>query len=259
MGSMQQTAEQNYSQHAVVVAAVDIPARAQITADMIVRVVKPAWILEPDTIEDPNKAIGSVALINIPSKAALTASKIGRPNDLGLPVQVTSGMRAVTISIDKVKGIAGLIEPGDRVDVMSIPPGSAPDGYATTILRGLRVLAVGTTIDSPSATPGPQDQNSTTVTLEVTPRQGELLANADATTSLRLALRSPKEPIRSLPVGRLPQPAVFQMLPAIGGAALPPPAPVQAVVPTQAPRFARVANSPKPGIQIIDGDRLVQP
>lgn len=254
---MQQAAEHNYSQHAVVVAAVDIPARTQITAEMITRVVKPAWILEPDTIEDPSKAIGSVALINIPNTAALTASKLGRPNDLGLPVQVRAGMRAVTISIDKVKGIAGLIEPGDRVDVMSIPPGSAPGGYASTILRGLRVLAVGTTIDTPSSTPGPQDQNSTTVTLEVTPRQGDLLANADATTSLRLALRSPKEPIRSLPVEPLPQSMADQLLPPL--AAVPLPAPVQSIVSPQASRLTTPAHSPKPGIEIIDGDRLVHP
>jgi pilus assembly protein CpaB len=113
-------------------------------------------------------------------------------------------MRAVSVQIDKVKGVSGLIEPGDYVDVIADPPKASNEPPpASAILRGVRVLAIGDSLEYSSATPSPQEANSTTVTLEVTPKQADLLVMADLNTTLRLALRSPKEPLNSEPVEAL--------------------------------------------------------
>jgi pilus assembly protein CpaB len=180
---------------------------------------------------------------------------VGQPADVGLPVRLSPGKRAVSIQIDKVKGISGLLQPGDRVDVIAIPQrGSGNDlPPAATILRGIRVLAIGTSLESSSATPSPEEANSTTVTLEVTPHQADLLASADQNTVIRLALRSPREPLNSEPTESLQLPA------AQVAAAQPPPqqqAPAQPV-PAPLPQPARAEPYPPHGsIMIIDGDRI---
>lgn len=193
------------------VAVQQIPPRVRITAAMVKRALRPEAAIEPDALSQPQQAVGSLSLIAIPAGSTITASKIGSPIDVGLPVQITPGMRAVSIGVNPVEDVAGLIQPGDRVDVIAIPPrqGQAPPP-ASAILRGVRVLAVGQSIEYNSATPSPAGQNSSTVTLEVTPKQADLLAMADLNTTLRLALRSPKEPINSEPVEALHFPSPMQ-------------------------------------------------
>ena len=75
----------------------------------------------------------------------LTSSEIGTNVASALPVRLQPGMRAVSIPVDRVKDVAGLIQPGDRVDVIAIPPArsNGPPPKAVTIFRAVRVLAVG--------------------------------------------------------------------------------------------------------------------
>lgn len=204
LSGLQRQANGDSAPRTILVAAQDIPARVPITAAMITRATRPASAVEPDALSDPAQVVNSLSLITIPAGSTVTQSKIGNPTDVGLPVRLKPGMRAVSVQIDKVKGISGLVEPGDRVDILADPPKSgAIPPPASTILRGVRVLAIGDTLEYSSATPSPQEQNSTTVTLEVTPKQADLLVMADINSTLRLALRSPKEPLNSLPTEAL--------------------------------------------------------
>jgi hypothetical protein len=116
------------------------------------------------------------------------------------------------------------------------------------------VLAVGTNLEDPTATPSPEEMASATVTLEVNPKEADMLAWADANSNLRLALRSPREPIRSEPVeeltlmGNSAAPAIGPPAPLIGPPALvPPPAPAVA------------ARAPASAVQIIVGDEIATP
>lgn len=234
----------------VVIATADIPARSRISATMLRTEARVAS--QPDAIGDPAQAAGALALVTIPAGSQLTASQIASNPNESLPVRLQSGMRAVSIGIDRVKGVSGLIQPGDRVDVIAIPPkvGDSPP-KAATILRGIRVLAIGSTIESASATPSPDEQNAATVTLEVNPKQADLLSWADSNSTLRLALRSPREPIRSEAIEQLSFGASNAPL------SLPPPAPVPAL-----PAFAMPAAAAPPvrsesGVQVIDGDQIV--
>jgi pilus assembly protein CpaB len=175
-------------------------------------------------------------------------------------VRLQTGMRAVSIPIDRVKGVSGLVQPGDRVDVIAIPPRQANQPpTAVTILRGIRVLAIGTTLESASATPSPDEQNATTATLEVNPKQADLLAMADVNTTLRLALRSPEEPIRSEETEEIVWANASQSQPAPAPA--PPAAPiaaVPAVPPLAAPNSGSHGDWPS-NVQLIVGDQLLAP
>lgn len=204
LSSLQRQTNGNSAPRAVYVAAQEIPARVTITPQMLTRVERPASAVDPNAISDASQAVGALTLITIPAGSSITSAMVGHPSDVGLPVRLAPGMRAVSVQIDKVKGVSGLIQPGDRVDVIADPPktGAQPPP-AAAILRGVRVLAIGSSLEYNSATPSPQEANSTTVTLEVTPKQTDLLVMADINTTLRLALRSPRESLSSEPAEAL--------------------------------------------------------
>jgi pilus assembly protein CpaB len=245
----------------VVVALREIPARAPIASGMLGTSYRPASQTDPDALSDAAKAAGSIALITIPAGSVVTASKIGQVGALALPRRLTAGLRAVSISIDRVKGVSGLIQPGDRVDVIAVPPRVYDETpRATTILRGALVVAMGGETETAHATPSPDNANLTTVTLAVTPQQADLLALADVNTTLRLALRPPQEPIRAYPteplrLGTPPAPPAQQMAPAARPPAQPAPVVAQAAPARPAPP---AAAKPAPhAIPIWDGDHLV--
>jgi pilus assembly protein CpaB len=211
LSSLQRQTNANTAPRPVIVAAQDIPARVTITPEMLAQVSRPASAIDPNTVGDPKLVVGALTLITIPAGSSITTAMIGHPSDVGLPVRLKPGMRAVSVQIDKVKGVSGLIEPGDYVDVIADPPkAAAVPPPASAILRGVRVLAIGDSLENSSATPSPQEANSTTVTLEVTPKQADLLVMADLNTTLRLALRSPKEPLNSEPVEALHFPGAVE-------------------------------------------------
>ena len=236
----------------VVVSTKEIPARAKITAEMLGVSDRRADQLDSDIVTDPRAAVGKIALITIPTGSTITGSKISTPAALALPTRLGHGLRAVSISIDRVKGVSGLIQPGDRVDVIAVPQRNGNEvPHAATILRDVLVLALGNETETAGATPAPDNQNVTTATLAVYPQQANLLALADVYATLRLALRSPNEGARAYPSEPIEfgsnQPAAappVQMAPMMAAPA-PAPAPVQAK--PAAPQ----------GVPIIEGDRIV--
>jgi pilus assembly protein CpaB len=248
-------------QRTILVAARTIPARTTITDAMLTRVSRPADAVDPDAMVVPASAIGSIAMNEIPAGSQITASKLVHYSVAGLPGRVHVGMRAVSIALDRVKGVSNLIQAGDKVDVIAatVPRNDAVP-KAVTIIRGATVLSVGT-MTEPGATPAPdaagQPQQFLTATLEVTPKQADLLTLADVNTMLRLALRSPKENLRSQPVEKL----------VLNGSQAPraeaPLSPMQQLMPLLAPRppVAQAAPNAKPAspVAVIDGDKIVQP
>jgi pilus assembly protein CpaB len=151
-----------------------------------------------------------------------------------------------------------LIQPGDRVDVIAVPPRvgiETPIGSA--ILRGALVLAVGNETETAQATPNPDNEDLTTVTLAVTPGQADVLASADINTVLRLTLRSPNEPIRAFPTEPLQlgippsesEPQAQLQAPAASNATT--------IAPAQPAASAPRSGAPRSGVVLIDGDRIV--
>lgn len=125
------------------------------------------------------------------------------PNSPGfLAAALKPGMRAISVAIDDVSGNAGLIQPGDYVDVLltqqiAMSPGATSSTDKTveaeTIAERVRVLAVGTAFTRPKdddKKPSEANSRARTVTFEVTPRSAEVVTVAAHLGSLSLALRS---------------------------------------------------------------------
>ena len=258
MNQQSQTQQQAAEMRPIVIASRDIPARAKITPDMLTKTMRPASEVEPQALTDPKQTRGNIALMTIAQGSTITSGKVGQPADVGITVRLKPGMRAVSIPVDRVKNVSNLVAPGDRVDVMaSVSKGAGIPPKTFTIIRGALVLAINSQLEQTSdATPAPDSGAAATITLGVTPEQADLLTVADLNTTLRLALRSPQEPVRSLPAEKLE----FADL----GSAQGSPAPAPANVPPPiypAPAPSAMANVHVPGLMpavtVIDGDRIV--
>ncbi|HTI18943.1 MAG TPA: Flp pilus assembly protein CpaB [Trinickia sp.] len=122
------------------------------------------------------------------------------PNAPGfLAAALKPGMRAISVAVDDVSGNAGLIEPGDYVDVLltqqmrneagvTVPPAHRVE--SETVAERVRVLAVGSAFRRPKDDAAAPNTSARTVTFEVTPRSAQSITVAAHLGSLSLALRS---------------------------------------------------------------------
>ena len=155
------------------------------------------------TLDSPvnrSALIGSMIRTTISPGAPILSSAIIYPGDHGfLAAVLAPGMRAVTIGVDAVSGAAGLIWPGDHVDVLltqTLDDPTVPLGQriaAELVLVNVRVIAIGQQIvqgSMTSASPGNPPPAATTVTLEVTANQAERCEVATHLGPLSLVVHS---------------------------------------------------------------------
>ena len=134
---------------------------------------------------------GAVLRRSISGGEPLSASRIVKPGQRGfLAAVLTPGYRAVATKIGAASGIAGLVFPGDRVDIVlthTIQDGEKGKRRASeTVLTNVRVLALDRRVDDQSD----EAKLAKTATLELTPKQVEILAVTRELGRLTLSLRS---------------------------------------------------------------------
>ena len=145
---------------------------------------------------NPDALVGHVVRYAIAAGMPVTRENLVAPGERGfLAAALSPGMRAVTVPVNSVTGIAGFVFPGDRVDLIvnhKVEDASRQKRLASeTVVRNLRVLAVDTRTAPGNGTDGdPTPRPGKTVTLEVTPRTAEKIALAQSLGTLSLALRS---------------------------------------------------------------------
>jgi pilus assembly protein CpaB len=105
-----------------------------------------------------------------------------------LSTLIAPGMRATTIRVNDITGVAGFVLPGDRVDILltRAPSGGGKTGLQTDVfLQNMKVLAIAQDANEDRSKPAVVKA----VTLEVTPTQGQKLTLAQKLGSLSLSLR----------------------------------------------------------------------
>jgi pilus assembly protein CpaB len=110
----------------------------------------------------------------------------------GLPPSIPPGMRAMSVKVDEVIGVAGFVVPGTRVDLVVTLRGSgqAQESMSRTVASNVLVLTAGTKFDQEQAKDG-KALPSTVVTLAVSPSDAERVALASSEGRISLALRNP--------------------------------------------------------------------
>lgn len=179
----------------VVVASELIPVGTLLTADHLKVVTWPARSPVAGAFSDPKELVDRGVIATLAENEPITASKVaGKEAGGGLPPIIPAGMRAMSVRVNEVIGVAGFVLPGTRVDVLVTvdDPGEAngKEPMARTVVSNVTVLTAGTRYDQEEARDG-QPQRSTVVTVAVLPQDGERLALAASQGQISLVLRNP--------------------------------------------------------------------
>jgi len=197
----------------VVVATEDIPVVTRITESMVeVREIS-ADAVHPDSFSSTEGVVDNLARYPIAAGEQILSDRVAPSSltlpegeELPLPYIVPEGKRAVSVGIDDLIGVGGLLRPGDYVDVILTVKLADGDQIGRIILQDLEVLALDQQIEkvAPKLEDGQEERVSTgegetdpeavTVTLAVTPVEGEVLVTAEECADnyggrLALALR----------------------------------------------------------------------
>ena len=131
----------------LVVSTRDINEMETLDESMLELTEVPMDFAQPGHVRNIEDAIGLVALAPIQSREQILDNKIIKPGPVtGLSLQVTPKSRAMTIPIDEMRGVAKLIKPGDRVDILAALDVRSRGGntrHIKTILQNVVILATG--------------------------------------------------------------------------------------------------------------------
>lgn len=199
----------------VVVASQDIAFGAAITAQTLTTIAWPAAArpggtftaydtLLPETGKPPRRARRPIAQGEL-----IRASRISKFGEKVTIVQnLSPNHRAMAIKVSAETAVGGFVTPGDRVDIL-LTQGRGNDLKTVTILQNSRVVGVDQDANEESETPGV----ARTVTVEVTPEQGQRLALAQRAGTLSLTLRTLDAPAEEVPLESIGLGDVLRNLP----------------------------------------------
>lgn len=182
----------------VLVAKVALPTGVFIQEEQL------RWQLWPDddvpdnylTEEDVDieELYGAVVRRGFTSGEPITPKRVIRPGERGfLAAVLRPGYRAIAIRVNATSGVSGLVFPGDRIDIIlthTVTDRSGTDAIerraSETVLENVRVLAIDQTVDENSNEPN----YAKNFTLEVTPKQAEMISVVRELGGISIALRS---------------------------------------------------------------------
>lgn len=147
---------------------------------------------------DPKLAVGrGVVVTMLPNEPILDSKLAPKEGGAGLPSVIPDGMRAISVKVNDVIGVAGFVLPGTRVDViMTGAPKQNDDVASKTILENVQVLAAGQNVEQDA---NGRPQSVQVVTLLVAPDQAQDLTLAAVGGTIQLALRNPLDSQKTNP------------------------------------------------------------
>lgn len=199
----------------VLVASGDIPAYTKLDSTMVKPIKVPRKFVQPSAIGSVNDINYRVTLIPLLKGEHILSTMLSeKGQSAGLALKVRKGYRAVSVGVDAITGVSGLIRPGDKVDVLAtfeFDGGSKNLEKRTyTILQNINVLAVGQNLGADSMVEAAFDSESSaemdkrvsnlrtsakrkhkkmhTITLLVNPTQAQKVALTQATGAVFIAL-----------------------------------------------------------------------
>ncbi len=184
-------APQQERQVRVVVATHDLPPGTLLRAGDLRQVNYPAHDVPKGVIVQTKDAANRVALVPLYSNEPLLVSKLSAPTSLeGFASIIQPGYRAVSVPITDSSGVAGLIQPNSKVDVLFTRTGSLAEAATTTILQDVKVISTGRLLPAGQVA-DPRAPKSQTVTLVLTPEDAQKLELAKSQGRISLSLRNP--------------------------------------------------------------------
>ena len=217
---MKSTGEEEVVTKNVVVMTMNVPQNTVITAEMLgIKAIPEEYVLA-GAYTSTEGIIGKVSKVDLTAGEQLHASRlidVGNRATSSLSMLIEEGMRAVTISVNPVKGVSNMIRPGDKIDVLlhygieveeteedqeqtqneeTEEPEVSEEMVTEVLMENITVLAV----DNVMSTAG-KAEGYETLTLMVTPEDANRIDWAEHQGTLRAALRTPlDEAVNEAPV-----------------------------------------------------------
>lgn len=216
LGNLEAQKEVKVEYDSIVVAAVDIPAFTPITSDMVTFRQVPLGYAHPLAARTIEEVVGLVTESEIIAGEEMLPSKLKQfgETDSGLSYVVPEGMRAVTVAVDEVSGVAGFLQRGDYVDVISYTstsyempaadqaqtgttettdPAQNAVSQSTTVIAAQNILVAAIGRSLSSSTSSTEDQSAigyNSVTLILSPEDAMRVIQGSRSGSLILILRA---------------------------------------------------------------------
>jgi len=221
----------------VVIAARSMPIGTELTARDVRVVAWPSSSPMPGAISNVNDVVSRGLLTSVLQNEPITSSKLASPEaGGGLSPAIPRGMRAMSVRVNDVIGVAGFLVPGSKVDVV-VTMHRGADSMTRTAASNVQVLTAGTRQEQQKEQQKPEADEkagaSTVVTLMVTPQDAERIALAQSEGEIMLVLRNPLDTEPTVTSG-------------VRTAALLGPEEAPAAVKSPAPRRAVVVAPPPP-------------
>jgi pilus assembly protein CpaB len=173
----------------VVLASRDLPVGHRVVAEDVRSVEWPADLVPAGYHTQTADVVGRGLITAVRTNEPLLASKLAEPGSgAGLPIVIPEGLRAMSIPVDQVVGVAGFATVGTRVDVLlTIQPPGQSETVTQIILQNLTVLSTGQVYQRDERG---EPITVNVVTLMVSPEQAERLSLATSQGRIQLALRN---------------------------------------------------------------------
>lgn len=234
----------------MVIAAEAMPMGTRITRDHVKLVRWPSTTKIEGSFAKIEDVLDRGVIADVVANEPITESKLAPLGaGAGLPPAIPKGMRAVSIKVNEVIGVAGFVVPGTRVDVLATVSESGKDGMSRVVLSDVQVLTAGTRYDQDKAKKDGKPIPSTVVTLMVSPEDAERIALASEKGKLMLALRNPLDADRTHTSG-------VHLAGLMGAPSDPPPAPKPVV--KKAPQAAPAPAPTKPSVYTVETIRAAK-
>lgn len=204
----QELAKIQAHQAAVLVAKKDIPKGASIDETMLETKIFPEKYVQPQAVTSLDRIVGMITIAPISKEEQITLSKLSYAKAGGLAEVTPIGKRAITISIDNISALAGMIKAGDYVDVLAMLPETVQtlEGKqsvqvtAISLFQNVLILAVGQETSATVKASRYKKEEATEkreisplITLALEPKETNLIAYVQEVGKIRLTLRSPAD------------------------------------------------------------------
>lgn len=190
----------------VVVARTDMAPGRVISADDVRLMEVPTRYVQPGHFTDVNEVVDRIVVAGLLEGEQVTASKVAFAEAEPLAAKLPPGRRGVTLAVNPVTGVAGLVRPGDSVDVVGIFQLGRSAAERVTQARFLLQQVLVAAIDQDTGGVQPRQegeglagpgatapQAARTVTLALSPEDSQRLVLAQELGQLFLLLRSGRE------------------------------------------------------------------
>lgn len=201
-----QAAKPKVTMGVVLVAKKEIPVQTPITAEDLTFKQVPVEYIQPGAVTSLEQVIGQIASGPIGAEEQILSTKLLPPGNVGKTLsEITpEGKRAVTVSVDNLSSIAGLLKPGDYVDILALialPKRTAAQAKEESaprlisLFQGIQVLAMGNElVTSKNKTKeSGASASAQTATFALTPQEAALLSFVQEHGKIKLALRSSQD------------------------------------------------------------------